>query len=218
MNRIIPILIAAVIAIGGAFYMTQNNGALPGVSVAEAQSADGEIELAPDMVLGNEDAPITVIEYASFTCPHCANFHDTVFKKLKQNYIDTGKVKFIHREVYFDQFGLWAGMIARCGGDARYFGLTDLIYGGQRDWIGDGSPSTIVANLKKLGRTAGMTDEQMDTCLQNEGSAQSLVAAYRQNASADEITGTPTFIIDSEKYSNMNYDDFAAILDEKLAE
>lgn len=218
MNRIIPILIAAVISIGGAFYMTQNSDSLPGVSVAEAQSADGEIELAPDMVLGNEDAPITVIEYASFTCPHCANFHDTVFKKLKQNYIDTGKIKFVHREVYFDQFGLWAGMIARCGGDARYFGLTDLIYSGQRDWIGDGSPSTIVANLKKLGRTAGMTDEQMDACLQDEGSAQSLVAAYRQNASADEITGTPTFIIDGEKYSNMNYDDFAAILDEKLAE
>ena len=218
MNRIIPILIAAVISIGGAFYMTQNSDSLPGVSVAEAQSADGEIELAPDMVLGNEDAPITVIEYASFTCPHCANFHDTVFKKLKQNYIDTGKIKFVHREVYFDQFGLWAGMIARCGGDARYFGLTDLIYSGQRDWIGDGSPSTIVANLKKLGRTAGMTDEQMDACLQDEDSAQSLVAAYRQNASADEITGTPTFIIDGEKYSNMNYDDFAAILDEKLAE
>ncbi|SMR82465.1 Protein-disulfide isomerase [Aliiroseovarius halocynthiae] len=218
MNRIIPILIAVVIAIGGAFYMTQNNGSLPGVSVAEAQSSDAAVEPAADMILGDKDAPITVIEYASFTCPHCANFHEDTFKKLKQNYIDTGKIQFIHREVYFDQFGLWAGMIARCGGDTRYFGLIDLIYGGQKDWIADGSPSTIVANLKKLGRTAGMTDEQLDACLQDEASAQSLVAAYQQNAGADEITGTPSFIIDGTKYSNMNYSDFAAILDEKLGE
>lgn len=218
MNRILPILIAAVIAIGGAFYMTQNNGTLPGVSVAEAQSSDAAIEPAADMSLGDENAPLTVIEYASFTCPHCANFHKDTFKKLKQNYIDNGKVKFIHREVYFDQFGLWAGMIARCGGDTRYFGMIDLIYGGQQDWIGDGSPTTIVANLKKLGRTAGMTDEQMDVCLQDESAAQSLVAAYQQNAGADEITGTPAFIINGTKYSNMSYDDFVKILDEKLAE
>lgn len=218
MNRILPILIAAVIAIGGAFYMTQNNGSLPGVSVAEAQSNDAAIEPATDMVLGDENAPLTVIEYASFTCPHCANFHKDTFKKLKQNYIDTGKIKFVHREVYFDQFGLWAGMVARCGGDERYFGLVDLIYSGQKDWIADGSPTTIVANLKKLGRTAGMTDEQMDVCLQDENSARSLVAAYQQNAGADEITGTPSFIIDGTKYSNMSYSDFAAILDEKLGE
>lgn len=216
MNRILPILIAAVIAIGGAFYMTQNNGALPGVSVAEAQSSDAAVEPVADMVMGDENAPVTVIEYASYTCPHCANFHEETFKKLKQNYIDTGKVKFIHREVYFDQFGLWAGMIARCGGDERYFGLVDLIYGGQKDWIADGSPATIVANLKKLGRTAGMTDAQLDTCLQSEENAQSLVAAYQQNAGADEITSTPSFIIDGTKYSNMSYDEFAAILDEKL--
>ncbi|WP_298905304.1 DsbA family protein [uncultured Aliiroseovarius sp.] len=218
MNRILPILIAAVIAIGGAFYMTQNNGSLPGVSVAEAQTSDAAIEPAADMFLGDENAPLTVIEYASFTCPHCANFHKDTFKKLKQNYIDTGKIKFVHREVYFDQFGLWAGMVARCGGDERYFGLVDLIYGGQKDWIADGSPTTIVANLKKLGRTAGMTDEQMDVCLQDEDSARSLVAAYQQNAGADEITGTPSFIIDGTKYSNMSYSDFAAILDEKLGE
>ncbi|MCK0141293.1 DsbA family protein [Aliiroseovarius sp. F20344] len=216
MNRFLPILIAAVIAIGGAVYMSQNSGSLPGVSVAEAQSTDTAVEPAADMIIGDENAPITVIEYASFTCPHCANFHEDTFKKLKQNFIDTGKVKFIHREVYFDQFGLWAGMIARCGGDMRYYGLIDLIYGGQKDWIADGSPATIVANLKKLGRTAGMNDDQMDACLQDEASAQSLVAAYQKNAGADEITGTPSFIIDGTKYSNMDYDEFEAILNEKL--
>lgn len=218
MNRILPILVAAVLAIGGAFYMSQNNGSLPGVTMAEAQSSDASVELAADMFLGDENAPVTVIEYASFTCPHCANFHKDVFKDLKSNYIDTGKVKFVHREVYFDRFGLWAAMIARCGGESRYFGLADLIYSGQKDWIGKGDPSVILGNLKKLGRTAGMTDEQMDACLQDEAMAQSMVAAYQTNAGADEITGTPSFMIDGTKYSNMSYADFASILDEKLGD
>ena len=219
MTRILPILLAAVLLIGGgAYYMSQNNGSVPGVSIAEAQDSDADVELAPDMVLGDENAPLTVIEYASFTCPHCANFHQTVFKDLKKNYIDTGKIKFIHREVYFDRFGLWAGMIARCGGDTRYFGLTDKVYADQKDWIGDGDPSTILDNLRKIGRTAGMSDEQMDACLQDEAMAQSMVAAYQQNSTADEINATPSFVIDGTTYSNMSYDEFAKLIDEKLAE
>lgn len=215
MTRLLPILLAAVLLIGGgAYYMSQNNGSVPGISVAEAQDAD--VELAPDMFLGDENAPLTVIEYASFTCPHCANFHSTVFKDLKKNYIDTGKIKFVHREVYFDRFGLWAGMIARCGGDTRYFGLTNEIYSGQKDWIGDGDPTTILDNLRKIGRTAGMNDEQMDACLQNEEMAQSMVAAYQKNATADEINATPSFVIDGTTYSNMSYDEFAKLIDEKL--
>ena len=217
MTRILPILLAAALRIGGgAFYMSQNNGSVPGVNVAEAQDTDAAVEPAKDMVLGDENAPITMIEYASFTCPHCANFHEDIFKKLKENYVDTGKVKFIHREVYFDRFGLWAGMIARCGGDDRYFGLTSMIYAGQKEWIADGDPSLILDNLRKLGRTAGMTDDQMNACLQDEAMAQSLVAAYQTNAAADEINATPSFVIDGTKYSNMSYEDFAALIDEKL--
>ncbi|WP_289042997.1 DsbA family protein [uncultured Aliiroseovarius sp.] len=217
MTRILHILLAAVLLIGGgAYYMSQNNGSVPGVSIAEAQDAD--VELAPDMVMGDEDAPVTVIEYASFTCPHCGNFHQTVFQELKKNYIDTGKVKFIHREVYFDRFGLWAGMIARCGGEDKYFGMTGMIYDGMEDWIGDGNPATIISNLRKLGRTAGMTDEQMDACLQDEAMAESMVAAYQKNAAEDEINATPSFVIDGKTYSNMSYDEFAKLIDEKLGE
>ncbi|MDE9450219.1 DsbA family protein [Aliiroseovarius sp. Z3] len=217
MTRILPILLAALLLIGGgAYYMSQNNGAVPGVSVAEAQDTTADVELAPDMVLGDENAPLTVIEYASFTCPHCANFHDTVFKDLKKNYIDTGKIQFVHREVYFDRFGLWAGMIARCGGDDRYFGLTNLIYSGQKGWIGDGDPGNILDNLRKIGRTAGMNDEQMDACLQDEAMAQGMVAAYQKNATADEINATPSFVINGETYSNMSYDEFAKLIEEQL--
>ncbi|UWP88889.1 DsbA family protein [Aliiroseovarius crassostreae] len=217
MNRFLPMIAAAAITVaGGAFFMSQNQTSLPGISMAVAQDAD--VMPAKDIVLGNEDAPVTVIEYASYTCPHCANWHTDSFKKLKKDYIDTGKVKFIHREVYFDRFGLWAGMIAQCAGETRYYGMTDMIYSGQKDWIGEGDPATILDNLRKIGRTAGMTNEEMETCLTDESFAQSLVAAYQQNATADEIRATPTFMIGGEKYSNMSYEDFAATIEEKLAE
>jgi len=170
-----------------------------------------------DMTLGADDAPITVIEYASFTCPHCATFHTDVFHDLKVDYIDTGKVKFIYREVYFDRFGLWAGMLARCGGEEKYFGFIDLLFTRQHDWIGGGSePATIIANMKKLGRIAGMSDETMDACMQDQDNAQALVAEFQKNATADDINATPTFMIDGEQYSNMTYSEFKEILDEKL--
>ena len=219
MTRFLPMmLVATLLALGGAYYMSQNNGTVPGISIAEAQEASGDVALAPDMIMGAEDAPVTVIEYASFTCPHCANFHMDVFPQIKANYIDTGKVRFVYREVYFDRYGLWAGLLARCGGDLRYFGITDLIYENQRDWIGAGEPQEVLANLSTLGRTAGMNDDEISACLKDQGLAQSMVAAYQQNATADEINSTPSFVINGEKYSNMSYSDFAALIDEKLAE
>lgn len=182
-------------------------------SVLPAFAQTAEIE---DMVLGEADAPVTVIEYASFTCPHCANFHAGAFKELKKNYIDTGKIRFIHREVFFDRYGLWAGMVARCGGADRYFGVADLVYSGQRDWT-KGEPANIAENLRRIGRTAGLSNEQLDACLQDANLAESLVAWNDTNTRADGINATPSFVIDGELHSNMSYDDFAALLDEKLA-
>ncbi|MBV1864395.1 MAG: DsbA family protein [Rhodobacteraceae bacterium] len=170
-----------------------------------------------EMTLGAEDAPITMIEYASFTCPHCANFHTDVMGDLKADYIDTGKVKFIYREVYFDRFGLWAGLLARCGGEAKYFGFIDLLYSRQREWMAGGAePATIIANMKKLGKIAGLGDETMDACLQDQEKAQAMVAEFQKNATADEINATPTFMIDGEQYSNMAYSELKELLDSKL--
>ncbi len=220
MKKLFPIILGAALLFGGgAFYMSQTGSSMPGVSMAQAQEAPaGDMELAPDMSMGNEDAPITIIEYASYTCPHCARFHTDVFKQIKAEYIDTGKARFIHREVYFDRFGLWAGMVARCGGEMRYFGLNDLLYTGQAEWLGSREPQEILANLHTLGRTAGMNDEQLSACLEDQEMAQSMVAAYQTHATADEINSTPTFIINGEKYSNMSYADFAEVLDGILAE
>lgn len=187
------------------------------VSMAEAQDA-GTTTAIPDMVLGDAEAPVEVIEYASFTCPHCARFHASAFKDIKENYIDTGKVKFIYREVYFDLPGLWASMIARCGGnDQRFFGISNIIYEKQSEWTSSGDPAVISQELMKIGRTAGLTQETLDECMSDADQAQSLMAWYRENADRDNVTGTPSFLINGEKYSNMNYADFTVILDEALA-
>jgi protein-disulfide isomerase len=160
----------------------------------------------------------TVASCASFTCPHCANFHDAVFDKLKKNYIDTGKVKFIYREVYFDKFGLWAAMVARCAGPEKYFPVSDMIYDTQKEWIGDGQPATIAENLRKIGLKAGMSKEALDACMNDNEKAKAMVAAYQSNATKDDVSGTPTFIVNGEKHSGeMAYEEFAKILDEKLA-
>jgi protein-disulfide isomerase len=172
-----------------------------------------------EMVLGSADAPVEIVEYASFTCPHCARFHDQVLPKLKAEYIDTGKVRLVYREVYFDRFGLWAGMVARCGGEERYFGIADLMYKNQKEWIGSGSePATIVENLRRIGKTAGISDAELDVCMADGDKAQAMVSLYEENAARDGINSTPSFLIDGTKFSNISYEDFSAELDARLAE
>lgn len=191
--------------------------ALPGgVAMAQDSAAEVDISGIVEMVQGPEDARVTVREYSSFTCPHCAQFHDETYPQLKRDYIDTGKIRFVYRDVYFDKFGLWASMLARCEGPDRFFGISDLLFDKQRDWLSGKSEGDIANNLRKLGVVAGMSPERVETCLNDKDKAKALVAWYQQNAEADRIEATPTLIINDEQYSNMSYDDLKAILDEKL--
>ena len=194
-------------------------GVLGGSAIAETATAPvaATAITVPDMIMGNKDSKVTLMEYASFTCPHCAQFHQDVFKQLKKDYIDTGKIKFVYREVYFDRYGLWAAMIARCGGEMRYFGISDILLSTQKDWAGVDDPAVVVENLKKIGRTAGMDDAAMGVCLDNADMAQAMVTAYQTNSEADKVEGTPTLIVNGVKYSNMPYDELKKILDAELA-
>ena len=185
------------------------------MTLTMASAQESEI---PDMIQGDADAKVEIIEYASYTCPHCASFHAGLYKDLKKDYIETGKVKFIYREVYFDRFGLWASMIARCAGPDRFFGMTDLLYKEQSLWSRAGDPAAIVAELRKIGLKGGLDNDTLDACLEDADNAQALVAWYQENAERDNIRSTPSFLINGEPYSNMNYADFSAIIDEKLAE
>ncbi len=214
------LIAGGVAALGlGAWALTRPTSNIPGETLltANAQTAPADPGTIQDMVLGSADAPVEIIEYASFTCPHCASFHANVYPQLKADYIDTGKVRFVYREVYFDRPGLWASMIARCGGEMRFFGIADLIYQKQRDWTASGDPATIIEALRTLAKTAGMTDEMLDECLNDGDKAQDLVGWYQANADRDDVRSTPSFLIDGEKYSNMAYAEFKTVLDEKIA-
>lgn len=219
MNRRVALLsgVAALAVVGiGGYYLVGGPSGTPQVDPA-APAGDVDTSRVLEMELGDPDAPVTVVEYASFTCPHCATFHQGVFKELKANYIDTGKVRFIYREVFFDRFGLWAAMVARCGGPERYFGIADLIYRQQRDWTAGNDPAVIAANLGRIGRTAGLSEEQITACMQDGEMAEALVAVYQQNAERDGISSTPSFLINGERHGNMSYADFARLIDEELS-
>ncbi|MEW9919950.1 DsbA family protein [Marimonas sp. MJW-29] len=214
----------AVLGLGGWALTSQMGGGnatridqMPGGAIAQTSSGDIDTSTIQDMVQGNADAPVTVIEYASFTCPHCATFHNGAYKQLKADYIDTGKIKFVYREVYFDRPGLWASMVARCGGEARYFGIAELIYKGQSEWARAGEPAAIVEELRKIGRLAGIENETLDACLQDARMAETLYTWYQQNADADGITSTPSFVIDGQKHSNMPYPEMKELIDAALA-
>ncbi len=210
---------SALVLGGGLWAVTRNGdtqGLLPGAASAQDATVTADPGLVTDMMLGNKDATVEVIEYGSFTCPHCAEFHATVMPQLTANYIDTGKIKFVYRELVRNRQDIWASMLARCNG-LRYFGVSDLLFEKQSDWAAGGDPATIAQNLRQLGKVAGYDDATIEKCMTNATMAQSILKVSEDNAARDGITGTPTFFINGQKYSNMSYEDFAKILDEKLA-
>lgn len=190
----------------------------PAMAQEAAPAEQTQAEILPDISLGAEDAPLTFVEYASFTCGHCANFHNDNFAKLKAEYVDTGKIRFMQRDVYFDQIGLWAGVLARCGGDDKYYAVTDMLFNEQKKWLQSGaSGEEIAANLRKIGLKAGMTEDQMTACWNDTAKVEQLIATFQQNASADRIEATPTFVIGGEKVANQPWADLKKIIDDKLA-
>ncbi len=208
--------------LGGGAALAQETSAGTDEAATDEATTDGaaadEAVTIAEMALGAADAPVTIVEYASFTCPHCADFHADQFQRLKADYIDTGKVRFVYREVYFDRFGLWASMVARCGGEMRFFGISDMLYDQQKDWIAGGDPAAIAENLRRIGRTAGMDDATLDACLKDEAQAKALVEWFQTNAEADGVESTPTLFIDGIKHSNMAYDDLKELIETALAD
>ena len=186
-------------------------------ALAQETTTEAAAPAVGDYSLGSPDAKVKMVEYASFTCPHCADFHDKVFTQLKKDYIDTGKVHFTLREVYFDRYGLWAALIARCGGEMRYFGIQDMLFAKQKEWAAAESPQQVVENLKTIGRAAGLEDAAMDACLNDAPTAEALIKQFQTNFEADGVQGTPTLFINGTKHSNMSYADLKSILDAELA-
>jgi len=206
------VAVVAVVAIaGGAWFMNQSGDEETISTATEAAAAFDVVE----MTLGNPDAPVQVVEYASYTCPHCANFHSGPYQQIKADYIDTGMIGFTYREVYFDQPGLWASMMARCGGEMRFFGISNLLYENQQIWARAGDGAAIAAALRNIGKVAGLSDADLDQCMADAEQAEELMAWYRTNAERDGVNATPSFLINGEMVSNR---EFQSALEAAVAE
>ncbi|WP_209424968.1 DsbA family protein [Pararhodobacter sp. SW119] len=211
----------AVLAVGGyALWSTSGPAEAPGstqiggMNSAQAQTASASVDTSGivEMSLGDPDAPVTIIEYSSFTCPHCANFNQGVYRELIENYVDTGQVHYIKREVYFDAYGLWAALVARCAGPERYHGVVEMLYQDQRQWAGSSDGAVVAENLRRIGRRAGMDNAQLDACLSDRDKASALMELYRENAERDGIRSTPSFVINGQTFGNMGYAEFEAAI------
>lgn len=167
----------------------------------------------PDAVLGDPNAPVEVIEYASMTCPHCASFHNGTFKQLKEEYIDTGKVRFIMREFPFDPLAAAVAMLARCSGD-RHFEVVDLFFEKQREWaVRDGA----LGKIRNLARQAGFTNESFEACLTNQELLDGINAVKDHGYRTLGVRATPTIFIDGQKLEgSRNIRAFRDIIEPKL--
>jgi protein-disulfide isomerase len=148
-----------------------------------------------DMVMGAPDAPITIIEYASLTCPHCAKLHIETMPRLKAEYIDTGKLKLVFRDFPLDRIALNAAMLARCAGPERFFTFIDVFFAQQANWLRGNSADQIMGSLRRLARTGGMTEAAMDACLANTEMQNAVLSQSMTGEREHKVQSTPTLVI-----------------------
>ncbi|MBS0384730.1 MAG: DsbA family protein [Proteobacteria bacterium] len=176
-----------------------------------------------DMVLGSPNARLTLIEYASAACPHCAHFHETVFPQLKANYIDTGRVFFIFRETLTAPaaVALAGFQVARCNGaDAgEYFSRIGEIFADQQQMFATGTMQGVLDTLDMVGSHHGLSSKQVMQCIEDRD-GQARVQRFDQGSTQFNVTGTPTFILNGQKLEDprtATYDGMSQILDQALA-
>jgi protein-disulfide isomerase len=173
------------------------------IDTAAAQtSAGGEVSMADllvpgplgDEIQGQADAPVTIVEYASMTCPHCSHFHETTYPEMKKKYIDTGKVRFIFREFPLDPLAAAASMLARCAGKDKYFPLIDAFFTQQKDWVVQKPLQPMFA----IAKQAGFTQQSFDQCLANQQLLSNIEEQRTRATQKFNVNSTPTFFINGK--------------------
>ena len=167
---------------------------------AQAPAATQAATLAPgaeDRVLGKADAPVTIVEYASLTCPHCRHFDEEVLPKLKAKWIDTGKAKLVFRDYPLDEPALRAAMVARCAPPDRYFGFIDAIFAGQEQWAVASDYKAALARIALLG---GIGKEKFAACIDDKAIENKVIASRLVAAQQLNVSSTPTFFINGAKF------------------
>jgi protein-disulfide isomerase len=179
------------------------------LALSESSAAEPQ-----EQVLGNPDAPVTIIEYASLTCPHCAQFHNEVLPELKERYIAPGKVRLIYRDFPLDETALAAAALAHCAGPERYFSMLDVLFETQSNWARADDP---IAALKRLGKLGGLNEQEMAACLADEQLSEGILRERLAGQNDYDIGSTPTFIIDGKAYpGSRDVEEFGKLIDPLL--
>ncbi len=200
MNRpvLIALIAAGVIAAGGIGYFAfQNGGASAQTASAPAENSSELLAPGPlpEQVLGEANAPVTIVEYASLSCSHCREFHEKTLPELKTRYIDTGKVRLIFRDFPLDNFAMAGAMIARCGGEGKYFPIVDAFFKGQSSITND---TDIFKWLENFGKQVGLTTESFEACLSNRELQDNLTSVRETASQKFGVNSTPTFFINGK--------------------
>ncbi|MBN9669155.1 thioredoxin domain-containing protein [Roseibium aggregatum] len=185
---------------------------------ALAQTVDTEKLLKPgplgDKIVGDENAPVTIVEYASLTCGHCATFHKNTYPDLKKDYVETGKVRFIFREFPLDAVAAAGFMLARCQPQDKYFDTVDIMFEQQRSWAFTENP---YQSLLDFSKQIGFTQESFEECLTDQGLLDAINAVKDRGANEFGVNSTPTFFINGEKHSGaMTIEEMGKIIDAHL--
>lgn len=195
--------------------------ATPAAPTASAPASQGTVDMAklvepgvlPEKMLGKADAPVTIVEYASMTCPHCATFHATTLPEIKTKYIDTGKARLIMREFPFDPRAEAGFMLARCSED-KYFAMVDVLFKQQSNWA---RAEDAQAALLQISKLAGFSQESFTACLTNQKLLEDIRAVRTRGADEFKVDSTPTFFINGDKYAGaLSVGELSAIIDSKL--
>lgn len=173
----------------------------------------------PDLAIGKADAPVTIVEYASLTCGHCANFHNKVYPALKERYIDTGKVRFIFREFPLDPLAVAGSMLARCAGKDKVenaYAMNSILFAKQEQWAF--VRSNPVPELFKIAQQAGFTQDAFDKCLTDDKLMADVEGSREAASKAFTINATPTFFINGRRFAGRadQVEAFAAVIDPLL--
>jgi protein-disulfide isomerase len=212
-GAVVAVLI--VVAIGAYWFFGRSESPL-------AAGAGGmNVELKPtDMVHGKPNAPVTIVEYASMTCPHCAAFQKEVIPLLTKDYIDPGKVKLVFREYPLDGAARMASAVARCLSGDQYFSFIDLLFKNQMNWIkdfdGNGqlTKEDVLEGLTQMGRIAGMPGDKVKACAEDPKNLAIVDANWMEGQTKYNVNSTPTFIINGTQHAGeIPYDDLKKILD-----
>jgi protein-disulfide isomerase len=191
--------LAVVAAAGGGGYYLWTQ---PDTAVAQPAAGGGEVPIAElmtpgplgDQAQGAADAPVTIIEYASMTCPHCSHFHETTYPEMKKKYIDTGKIRFIFREFPLDPLATAASMLTRCAGGDKYFPLIETFFAQQKDWVVQKPLQPLFA----IAQQAGFTQQSFNECLANQQMENGIVESRTRATTKFNVNSTPTFFINGK--------------------